>query len=182
MHEVRIHGRGGQGGVTTGQLMAIAAFYDGNYCQTFPMFGVERCGAPVQAFARIDKKPIRIRSQIYEPDIAIVLDASLVETVDVTQGLKKGGLIIVNSNKTCKELGITGRFDVHVVDATHIAMDIFKRPIVNSPMLGAFARLTRLVTIRSLKKAVDEVLGKSKGAKIAELNKKAIEAVYRATT
>jgi len=167
--------------VTTGQLMAIAAFYDGGYSQTFPMFGVERCGAPVQAFARIDKKPIRIRSEVYEPDIAVVLDSSLIETVDVTKGLKTKGKIIINSNKTKKELGIKGNFEVHIVDATQIALEIFKRPIVNTPMLGAFSKITGLVTVKSLKKAVDDILSKTKGQKIADLNKRAIEEVYKAT-
>jgi 2-oxoacid:acceptor oxidoreductase gamma subunit (pyruvate/2-ketoisovalerate family) len=181
MYEIRIHGRGGQGGVTTGQIMAIGSFYDGQYCQTFPMFGVERCGAPVLAFTRIDKKPIRIRSEVYEPDIAIVLDASLMKTVDVTKGLKKKGTIIINSNKTAKELGLKGNYNIHIVDATKIALEIFKRPIVNTPMLGAFAKITGLVTVKSLKKAIDEIFLKTKGPKLSDLNKKAIEAVYKAT-
>jgi pyruvate ferredoxin oxidoreductase gamma subunit len=180
MHEIRIHGRGGQGAVTTGQLMAIAAFYDGKYSQTFPMFGVERAGAPVLAFARIDDQPIRLRSQVYLPDIAVVLDPSLIKTVDVTKGLQKHSKIIINTNKSAAELGLAGGFDVHVVDATAIALNIFKKPIVNAPMLGAFAKISKLVTVKSLKKAVDEVLGR-KGAKLSDLNKQAIEEVYKAT-
>jgi len=167
--------------VTTGQLLAIAAFYDGKYCQSFPMFGVERAGAPVAAFARIDKKPIRLRSEVYEPDTVVVLDSSLLETVDVTKGLKKGGSIIVNSNKSEKELGIKGQFDIHVVNATQIALSIFHRAIVNTPMLGAYAKITGQVTVKSLKKAIEEQFAKSKGTKISELNKQAIEAVYKAT-
>lgn len=181
MHEITIHGRGGQGSVTTGQIMAISAFYDGKYCQSFPKFGVERAGAPVQAFTRIDKKPINVRSEVYSPDVAVVLDSSLLKTVDITKCLKKGATIIINSNKSQKELGIKGDFDVHIVDATDIAIDIFKRPIVNTPMLGAFAKITGLVTIRALKRAVDDQFQKTKGHKIAMLNKKAIEAVYKAT-
>jgi len=181
MLEIRIHGRGGQGGVTTGQLMAIAAFHDGKYSQSFPMFGVERAGAPVQAFCRIDKRPVRKRSEVYNPDIVVVLDSSLLQTVDVTKGLKKKGALIINSNKTVKELGLKGNFDIHVVDATSIALQIFKRPIVNTPMLGAFSKITGLASVKSLKKAVDEIFTKTKGTKIADLNKKAIEAVHRAT-
>jgi pyruvate ferredoxin oxidoreductase gamma subunit len=181
MHEISVHGRGGQGGVTTGQLMAIAAFYDGRHSQSFPMFGVERAGAPVQAFARIDESPIRVRSEVYTPDIAIVLDPTLLESVDITKSIKKGGIIIINSNKTAEQLGIKGEYDVHIVDATQIAMGIFKRPIVNTPMLGAFAKITKLVTLRSLKKAIDEIFLETKGQKIADLNKQAIEAVYKAT-
>jgi pyruvate ferredoxin oxidoreductase gamma subunit len=181
MHEISVHGRGGQGGVTTGQLMAIAAFYDGKYSQSFPMFGVERAGAPVLAFARIDNTPIRVRSEVYTPDIAIVLDSTLLQAVDITKSIKKGGTIIINSNKSAEVLGIKGDYDVHIVDATQIAIGIFKRPIVNTPMLGAFAKITKLVTLRSLKKAIDEIFLESKGQKIADLNKQAIEAVYKAT-
>lgn len=181
MHEIRIHGRGGQGAVTTGQLLAVAAFYDGKSTQTFPMFGVERCGAPVQAYARIDTKQINLRCEIYEPDICMVLDPSLLETVDVTKGLKPKGTIIINSNKTKKELGIKGNFDVHIVDATQIALNIFKRPIVNAPVLGAFSKITKLVSVASLKKAIDEIILPNKGERIAALNKKAVEEVYKAT-
>ncbi|MEM4267779.1 MAG: pyruvate ferredoxin oxidoreductase subunit gamma [Candidatus Woesearchaeota archaeon] len=188
MLEVRIHGRGGQGAVTTGQIMAIAAFYDGKQSQTFPMFGVERAGAPVQAYCRISNKKINIRSQVYHPDIVLVLDSSLLEAVDVTSGLKENGVLIVNTNKSREEVikyleynhEYTGRYDVHVVDATSIALEIFKRPIVNTPMLGAFSKISGIVSIKSLKLAVDEVFS-SKGADIAELNKRAIEEVFNAT-
>jgi len=181
MHEIRIHGRGGQGAVTTGQLMAIAAFHDGKYSQSFPVFGVERAGAPVAAFTRIDKKPVRIRSEVYNPDIVVVLDPSLMETVDVTKGLPKHGSLIINSNKSPEELKIKGDFNVHCVDATQIALSIFHRPIVNTPMLGAVAKITGQVSVKGLKKAIDEQFLKTKGAKITMLNKKAIEAVYKAT-
>jgi len=177
MIEIRIHGRGGQGAVTTGQITAIAAFYDGKYCQTFPMFGVERTGAPVQAFVRIDDKEINLRSEVYEPDIVLVLDASLLSAVDVTAGLKKGGAIIINSNKGPKELNLNGEFDVHTIDATSTAMALFKKPIVNTPILGAFSALTQMVSIGSLEKAIEEKF-LSKGTEIVELNKKAIMEVY----
>lgn len=181
MIEIRIHGRGGQGAVTTGQIMAIAAFYDNKQSQTFPMFGVERTGAPVQAFARISDEKINIRSQIYNPDIVIVLDASLLETVDVTSGLKKNGKIIINSNKKPDELKINGNFNVYTVDATSIALKIFGKPIVNTPMLGAFSKITKTISLNSLTKAIDETFLETKGKKIAELNKEAITAVYNQT-
>jgi pyruvate ferredoxin oxidoreductase gamma subunit len=181
MVDIRIHGRGGQGAVTTGQIMAIAAFDDGKQSQTFPMFGVERAGAPVQAFARISNEKINIRSQIYNPDIVLVLDYSLLESVDVTSGLKNKGVIIVNTNKSPEDLKIKGKFDVHTVDATAIAMEIFGKPIVNTPMLGAFSKITKDISLKSLVKAIDEVFLKTKGKKIAELNKKAITAVYNQT-
>ena len=121
MIEIRIHGRGGQGAVTTGQLIAIAAFYDKKYCQSFPMFGVERSGAPVQAFVRISNKEIHLRSEVYTPDIVIVLEPSLIEAVDVTKGLKKDGKIIINTNKKPSELKIKGNFNICTIDATSSA-------------------------------------------------------------
>ena len=181
MIEIRIHGRGGQGAVTTGQIMAIAAFADGKESQTFPMFGVERAGAPVQAFARISDTPINLRSQVYSPDVVIVLDASLIAAVDVTEGLKKNGLLIVNTNKKPGELGVKGDFNIHTIDATSIALAIFNKPIVNTAVLGAFAKLTKLISLNSLLAAIDETLGSKKGREIAELNKKAITEVYQKT-
>ena len=181
MIEIRIHGRGGQGAVTTGQIMAIAAFDDGKQSQTFPMFGVERSGAPVQAFARISDEKINIRSQVYNPDIVIVLDASLLETVDVTSGLKEKGTLIINTNKKPADLSIKENFNIHTVDATSIALKVFGRPIVNTPMLGAFSKITKEISLKSLVKAIDETFLKTKGKKIAELNKEAITAVYNQT-
>jgi len=181
MIEIRIHGRGGQGAVTTGQIMAIAAFHDNKQSQTFPMFGVERSGAPVQAFARISDEKINIRSQIYSPDIVIVLDASLLDAVDVANGLKEKGTLIVNTNKKPEDLKIKGNFSVHTVDATSIALKIFGRPIVNTPMLGAFSKITKEISLKSLVNAIDETFLETKGKKIAELNKEAITAVYNQT-
>lgn len=165
--------------MTTGQILAMAAFYDDKYSQAFPHFGVERAGAPVTAFVRIDDKRIDLRSHVYEPDMAIVLDASLIKAVDVTAGLKTGGIIIVNSDKSPKELGIKGSFDVHVIDATAVAMEVFGKPIVNTAMLGAFAAITKLVSLKSLKRAIDEKFTRAKGGKLTELNHKAIESVYQ---
>ena len=98
MIEVRFHGRGGQGAVTAAEILAKAAFEDGKYCQAFPFFGVERRGAPVMAFTRIDDQPIRRRYQVYKPDYVVVLDDGLLEVVDVFSGLKEGGKIIINTS------------------------------------------------------------------------------------
>ena len=178
MDRIRIHGRGGQGAVTTGQIIAMAAFHDGKEVMTFPMFGVERAGAPVQAFVRIDDKPINNRSQIYHPNIVMVLDASLLDVIDVTQGMSQDGLIIINSNKDPKDLKIKGKMNIRCIDATSIALDIFKKPIVNTPIIGAFSALTGLVTLGSLKKAINEKFAATKGDHIAELNRLAVERVY----
>ncbi|MFC1733949.1 pyruvate ferredoxin oxidoreductase subunit gamma [candidate division KSB1 bacterium] len=178
MIEVRIHGRGGQGAVTTGQIIAIASLYDNKYSQTFPHFGVERRGAPVEAYVRIDKSFIDLRSEVYNPDVVLVLEPSLIHAVDVTKGLKHGGTVIVNTSKKARELKIKGEFKVHTIDASSIAMKIFKRPIVNTPIIGAFSAITKMVSIKSLQRAIDDKFALTKGKQIAELNKKAVKEVY----
>jgi 2-oxoacid:acceptor oxidoreductase gamma subunit (pyruvate/2-ketoisovalerate family) len=130
---------------------------------------------------RISEDPIHLRSQVYNPDVVIVLEPSLLETVKVTEGLKNDGVIIINTNKTQQELKIRGSFQVHTVDATTVALNIFKRLIINTAMLGAFAAVTNALTVRSLEKAIDELFLKRKGQEIAELNKQAIIAVYKKT-
>lgn len=174
MIEIRIHGRGGQGAVTTSQLLAIAAFLDGKQSQGFPNFGVERRGAPSNAFVRIDSKPINVRSQIYKPDIVLVLDASMFSAENVLDGLKDNGLLIVNSKKKPEELGIKGKFRIYTVDANGISIEMAGKPIVNTAILGAFAKVTSLVTLDSLKKAIEQRFE----GETAELNKKLIEKVY----
>ena len=178
MIEIKIWGRGGQGAVTTGQILAIAALHDGKQCQSFPKFGVERRGAPVETYVRIDKNPINLRSHVYNPDIVLVLDPTLIGTVDVAKGIKKEGIVIVNTGKKPKDLKLKDGFKLHAVDATEVAMNIFKRPIVNTPLLGAFSAITSMVSIRSLQKAIDEKFAGTKGKKIADQNKKAVKAVY----
>jgi len=174
MKEVVVFGRGGLGAVTTGQILALAAFYDNKQATSFPMFGVERRGAPVEAFVRISDKEIKIKSQIYEADYAIVLDSSLFDVIDIKKKLKNNAVVVVNSNKRIE----LGRCKVYSVDATKIALDVFKKPIVNTAILGCFAKITKLVSLKSLKKAVEDVLGE-KGKKIVELNKKVIEIGYK---
>jgi pyruvate ferredoxin oxidoreductase gamma subunit len=178
MKEVRIHGRGGQGAVTTGQILAIAAFYDGKESQTFPMFGLERMGAPVTAFVRMDNKTINIRNEIYFPDYVIVLDPSLILSENVAKGVKKGGKVLVNSSKKPAELGLKGDFEVHTIDADSIGTKVFGKPIVNTIMIGAFAAMIKDIKLDSLKKAIDEIFSESKGKEIAEKNKKAVEDAY----
>ncbi len=174
MKEVRIHGRGGQGSVTAAELLAVAAFEDGKYSQAFPFFGVERRGAPVTAFTRLSDEKIRLRSQIYEPDYVIVQDATLITAVDVTAGLKPGGIVIVNSEKSATDLDIDKQIDVRTIDATGIALDVIGRPIVNTTLLGAFAGATGEISIESIDKSV---LARFPG-KIGELNVQAAEKAY----
>ena len=125
MREIRFHGRGGQGAVAASEILADAAMRDGKYSQSFPTFGPERRGAPLMAFTRIDAKPVRVRSQIYEPDYVIVLDASLSQSQDVTNGLKPDGAVIVNTPLTpekIKETGMLPRGKIYCIDASSIAM------------------------------------------------------------
>jgi len=172
MYEIRIHGRGGQGAVTAAQILAIAAFHKGKNTQAFPRFGTERRGAPVESFTRIDNKIILIRSAVYHPDIVIVLDPSLLSSVDVTKGLKKNGFIIINSSKKTKPNGFT----TYNVDATAIALKIFGRDIVNTAMLGALAAVSNIVDMPSLNKAIeDRFEGRTS---IIEKNKQAVKEVY----
>jgi len=142
MIEIRFHGRGGQGAVTSAELLALAAIGEGKYAQAFPSFGPERRGAPVVAFCRIDDERIRIRANIYEPDIVVVLDASLLTIVNVAAGLKPNGLVVTTSKdspeKVRETLGIKTR--VAAVDAVKIAREILGVPITNTTMLGSLVR------------------------------------------
>lgn len=180
MKEIRFHGRGGQGAVTSSQLLAIAAFHDGKHSMAFPNFGVERRGAPVESFTRIDSKPINLRSQVYSPDYVIVLDPTLIGPADPSQGMNEKSIMIINSDKGESEydaLYPKKKFKIRTINVTKIALEVIGKPFVNVATLGAFAALTGEVTLESLKKGVDQMLG-HKG-KIAELNKKCLEEVYR---
>ena len=155
MHQIRFHGRGGQGVVTAAELTAIAAFNEGHYSQAFPSFGVERTGAPIEAFARIDDVPIRTREHIYEPDILIIQDSSLIGVVDVSKGADKETLVIINSAKPKEDINLPlPKANLFVLDATKIALEEIGRNIVNTVILGAFAKATGLVTLNSLEKAI----------------------------
>lgn len=172
MIEIKFHGRGGQGAVTAAELLAKAAFEDGKYCQAFPFFGVERRGAPVMAFARIDDKFITPRQYVYDADYVVVLDPTLLSAVDVMHGLKEGGKVIVNSHKSAKALGLKG--DVRVVDATKIALEVIGKPIVNTVMLGAFAKASHLVSLQAVQKVVQARFP----GKVGESNAEAVKRAY----
>jgi len=178
MHQIRIHGRGGQGVVTAAELIAIAAFKNGKQSQAFPSFGVERTGAPIEAYARIDNKPIRIREHVNQPDILIVQDPTLLETVDVTHGCDNNTLLIINTAKSKGKLKINlPKKNVYTIDATKIALDIIGKNIVNTVILGAFAKATGLMGIEGFKKAIEQKF-KEKGKEIINKNIKAIRVAY----
>jgi len=180
MEEIRMHGRGGQGSVKASMVLAEAAFQGGKYVQAFPRFGVERRGAPVEAFTRIDDKPVQIRSQIYYPNGVIVLDPTLIEVVDVTKGLKKGGWILINSNKKPEEYDFGEEYEVYTVNATKIAVEnnlgSRSAPIVNTAIVGAFAKITGMVGLEAVYQGIDEAIPRYK-----EANKKAAKQAYDQT-
>jgi len=157
--EVRWHGRGGQGAWTASELLARAAIHEGKYIQSFPEFGPERMGAPVSAFTRISTKPIKIHCAVYNPDIVVVLDPTLLKSVRVIDGLNDEGKIIINSKDNPAEVRKmlnTDKGELWVVPATEIAIKILGVPITNTAMLGAFARVTDLVKLETLEKIVKE--------------------------
>jgi 2-oxoacid:acceptor oxidoreductase gamma subunit (pyruvate/2-ketoisovalerate family) len=166
MIEVRWHGRGGQGAVTSVELLALAAIEEGKYAQGFPAFGPERRGAPVMAYNR---------SGIYQPDVVVVLDPSLMTLVNVTDGLKPGGLLIVNTAKTEKEIRATLKYTgkLATVDATHIAREELGIPIANTTMLGAILKATGVLKFESLNAPIEERFGR-----IAAKNKNALKRAY----
>ena len=175
MKEFRIHGRGGQGAVTTAELLALAAIGEGKYAQAFPSFGPERRGAPVVAFARISDEPIRIRSKVYEPDVVVVLDASLLELVVVEEGLKEGGVIVANSPVGGAGLGdrLKGGRRYFTVDGNAIATEVLGRAIANTTMIGALVKVTGVVGLGSLEEPVRERFGR-----LAERNLEAMRRAY----
>ncbi len=177
--EIRWHGRGGQGAVTSAELLAQAAINEGNYAQAFPAFGAERRGAPVIAFVRIDDShPIRIRAEITEPDIVVVLDPTLLRVVNVASGLKSDGIQVVNTPKEPadirREFGITGT--LATVDATMIARELLGVPIVNTAMIGALLKAAGLVKLESLIEPLKERFGR-----LAERNINAMQRAYEIT-
>jgi pyruvate ferredoxin oxidoreductase gamma subunit len=153
LRELRIHGRGGQGSVTAAELIAVAAFEGGVFSQAFPAFGVERRGAPVQAFVRFNDSRIRLRSQVYEPDYIIVQDSSLIKDVNVFQGVKQGGIVIVNSGKPVDAKVPVG-VRMITIDATSIALEVLGLPITNTTLMGAFAAATGEIEFSALENAL----------------------------
>jgi 2-oxoacid:acceptor oxidoreductase gamma subunit (pyruvate/2-ketoisovalerate family) len=175
--EIRLHGQGGQGVVAAGELIAIAASYEGKFCRAFPMYGSARRGAPVLAFAQIGDESEATRSMIYNPGYVIVLDPSMPETTDVTTGMVPGGTVIYNTSKRAdevKKLFKAKLGKLAVVDATSIAQRIIGRPIPNTVILGAFAKTTGLLKEESIEKAID----KRFSPKLASTNKGAAKMGY----
>ncbi len=179
MLEVRWHGRGGQGSVTAAEILATAAIKEGKFAQAFAAFGPERRGAPVLAFTRIDDKEILLRSQIYEPDVVVILDPSLMTMEGLEEGLKQGGTVVINAAHGAG--GLKGRFKkagkIAMVDATEIAIKELGVPITNTSILGALVKATGVVKLETLEEIARE---RFKGA-LAEKNINAIRHAYHDT-
>ena len=160
MIELRFHSRGGQGGVIAGKMLAVACSKEGKHVQSFPSFGVERRAAPVMTFVRIDDKPVRIRSQVYAPDILVVMDPSLIQFTPVLNGLKDGGIILVNSDKPVEEFDFPDKYTCASFNASEIALKYklgsVTQPIVNTAILGALSKFTGIVRIESVIDAIKE--------------------------
>lgn len=183
MIQIRIHGRGGQGVVTAAELLASSAFHDGLYAQAFPSFGVERSGAPIQSFVRLDKQPIITREQIYNPDILIIQDDSLLTEKEVLMGINKKSILIINSQSNPAELekllkNKISRANIYPSPATEIALELLGKNLVNTVILGSFAQATEMISIKSLMAAIADKFA-DKGAEIINKNKNAVLKAYQ---
>ena len=180
--EIRWHGRGGQGAVTSAEVVAQAAINEGKYAQAFPAFGAERRGAPVVAFVRIDSsKPILIRAEITEPDVVVVLDQGLLRVVNVTSGLKAGGILVINTPKEPEKLieEFSLKWLLATVDATKIARELLGVPIVNTAMIGALLKATGLMKLGALVEPLNERFGRLAERNINAMRKAYEEAIVR---
>ncbi|MCX7823899.1 MAG: pyruvate ferredoxin oxidoreductase subunit gamma [Syntrophobacterales bacterium] len=167
MIEVRLHGRGGQGAVTSAELMALAAISTGKYAQAFPSFGPERRGAPVMAFLRVSDTPIKTREKIYNPNLVVVLDPSLLAIMNIEAGIAEDGTVVVNTQMLPEEVKekFNLRSKVATVDATTIAREILKVPITNTTMLGSLVRVSGAVPLESLEEPIIARFGPALGEK-----------------
>lgn len=176
MLEIRFHGRGGQGAVTSAELLAHAAIAKGRYAQAMPSFGPERRGAPVVAFARVADTPVKVRSAIKRPDVLVVLDGGLLQLPEVLEGLKEGGTLVVNSSSRPQGLRLPRGCKVAWVDATAIAREVIGRPITNTTMLGALLRAVEVLEVEDLKHPLEERFGR-----LADRNFEALKRAYNET-
>jgi pyruvate ferredoxin oxidoreductase gamma subunit len=183
MIEIRWHGRGGQGAKTASLFLATAALHEGKKSQGFPDYGPERGGAPIRAYNRISEEEIRLHCSIDEPDIVVVLDKTLLNSVNVCEGLKEGGTLIINDCIPPAE--IRKRYDIkaenikiYTVDATQISIDEIGKPMPNTSMLGALVKATGILNIENVYEDIKEKFAKKFSQKIIDGNLKAIERAY----
>jgi pyruvate ferredoxin oxidoreductase gamma subunit len=183
--EIRFHGRGGQGAKTASMLLGEAALEAGKFIQAFPEYGPERTGAPVKAYTRISDSEIRIHSGVTSPDVIVIVDPTLIDSVDVMEGLIDNGRIIVNTEKTAQEmrtkLKAKDTHKVFTVNATKIALDTLGRSITNVPMLGALVKATGIVDIGVLKEKMRKYFQNKLSARAVEGNLEGIQRAYQET-
>jgi len=179
--EIRWHARGGQGAKTASLLLAEAAAMEGKFSQGFPDYGPERMGAPMRGFTRISEKPIQVHCAIYEPSIVVVLDDTLLEAVDVANGMPEDGVLIVNTKRSAVDVrkmsGLEGR-SVFTVDATGIAIDEIGRPIPNAPMLGALIKVSELLSLEAVTRQIKKKFSHGFRPEVLEGNVRAINRAY----
>ena len=179
--EIRWHGRGGQGAVTAAKMVAELALGEGKYFQAFPEYGPERSGAPIVAFTRVSDAPIQVYSGVEHPQIVVVLDSSLLKIVDVTKGAPEDAIVLVNSERSPAQLRKDSDFKGHrlyTIAATRIAVETIRRPIPNTPMVGALTRITGLFDIDDVVTFLREDFGKKFPPKVVEGNIAAITRSY----
>lgn len=180
--EIRWHARAGQGAVTAAKLVADTALMQGAYIQAMPEYGPERTGAPLKAYTRVCDEPIEIHNNITDPDIVVVLDDTLLEIIDVTEGLKEDGVVILNTELSVEDaralLGVGEKTKVAVVEASNIAMDTIKRDIPNTPIVGALAKVTGVVPLNLVKERLVETFGKKFSQEMIDANLASVDRAY----
>ncbi|MBW1666643.1 MAG: 2-oxoacid:acceptor oxidoreductase family protein [Deltaproteobacteria bacterium] len=181
MKEIRIHGRGGQGSLVLAQFIAIAALEDGKYGQAFPFLGGggERRGKPIMAFCRLSDQPIRLRSRVSEPDYVIVQDVTILNELDVAEGVKDTGMILVNTEKEAASLGLEGPFHVFSFSGDKLARETLGRPIINTAILGAFAAISKELSLAAALSAVRKKFSGELGEKNAQVVQESYKRLMR---
>lgn len=182
MTEIRWHARAGQGAVTAAKLVADTALLAGSYIQAMPEYGPERTGAPLKAYTRVSDEPIEVHNNITDPDIVIVLDDTLLGTVDMAEGLVEDGTIILNTTMSVDEarakLGVGDSVKVAVIDASGIALDTIKKDIPNTPIVGALAKVTGIVPVDKIKERLIITFGKKFSQEIVDANLTSVDRAY----
>jgi pyruvate ferredoxin oxidoreductase gamma subunit len=181
MTEIRWHGRAGQGVVTAGELMGESAMHEGKYFQSFPEYGAERMGAPIKSYTRISDQPIELHCPILEPDIVIVVNPNLLSVVDVTEGLKRDGILIVNTHETPAKIREKLKYttgSVWCIDASKVANEELKRDIPSTMMLAVVAKATTIIHIEATIELTREKLGDKLRAEVVQANLRALQRCY----
>ncbi|MBR9677323.1 pyruvate synthase [Candidatus Woesearchaeota archaeon] len=177
LFEIRFHGRGGQGAKSAAAILATTALETGKQIQSFPEYGAERQGAPVKAYTRISDKPIFIHTGVTQPDLVVVLDETLLKNIPVAQGLNDKGILIANTDKSAQEVQTLTKFSGKIItlDATKIALDTVGKNIPNTPMLGAIAKVTGLVSVQALKENVKHKFERKLSTELVNKNLEAVQ-------